>query len=260
MRPRVIPALLLRGQGLVKTVRFKDPTYVGDPINTVRIFNDKEVDEIVVLDTTATIEKRPPRFDLIREIAGECFMPMAYGGGVRTLQDAVSILHNGSEKVVINSAASEDPLLVRTLAKVAGSQSVVVSIDVKQSFLGKYEVYSHGGRKKTGRDPVKWAQEVEGQGAGEIFLTSIDRDGLMQGYDLELIQRVCKAVSVPVIACGGAGNLAHLQEALQLGGASAVAAGSMFVFQGKHRAVLITYPSPDELDSLLGSDQEKDSN
>jgi imidazole glycerol-phosphate synthase subunit HisF len=246
IRPRVIPCLLLKNEGLVKTVKFKDPKYLGDPINIVRIFNDKEVDELIFLDITATVENRPPNFEILGKITSECFMPLGYGGGIRTLEDVRKLLAIGVEKIVLNTSAVENPSLIRAAADYAGSQAVVISIDVKKTMFGKYEVYTRGGRKATGLDPVKFAVEMEKQGAGELFLNSIDRDGTMQGYDLELVRRVADSVTVPVVACGGAGNIQHLAEAIQAG-ASAAAAGSMFVFQGPLRGVLISYPAQQEL-------------
>jgi len=246
IRPRVIPCLLLKNEGLVKTVKFKDPKYLGDPINIVRIFNDKEVDELIFLDITATVENRPPNFNLLGKITSECFMPLGYGGGVRTLEDVKKLLTMGVEKIVLNTSAVENQALIRAAADYAGSQAVVISMDVKKTMFGKYEVYTRGGRKGTGFDPVKFAVEMEKQGAGELFLNSIDRDGMMQGYDLELVRRVADSVTVPVVACGGAGNIQHLAEAIKAG-ASAAAAGSMFVFQGPLRGVLISYPAQAEL-------------
>ena len=246
IRPRVIPCLLLKSEGLVKTVKFKDPKYLGDPINIVRIFNDKEVDELIFLDITATVENRPPNFEILGKITSECFMPLGYGGGIRTLEEVKKLLAIGVEKIVLNTSAVENPSLIRAAADYAGSQAVVISIDVKKTMFGKYEVYARGGRKATGFDPVKYAVETQKQGAGELFLNSIDRDGTMQGYDLELVRRVADSVTVPVVACGGAGNIQHLAEAIQAG-ASAAAAGSMFVFQGPLRGVLISYPAQQEL-------------
>ncbi len=248
---RVIPILLYRDTGLVKSVKFKDYKYVGDPINAVKIFNEKEVDELVLLDINATADGRKPNFRLIADIAREAFMPMGYGGGVCDLADIKQLFKLGVEKVSINTAAVERPDLVRQAAEIAGSQSVVVSIDVKKNLLGRYEVYTHCGRKPTGFDPVKFAVRMEQMGAGEILLNSIDRDGAMQGYDVELIRQVANAVSIPVVACGGAGKLEDFALAIKQGGASAVAAGSMFVFHGKHRAVLINYPSQRELKAAL---------
>lgn len=251
IRPRIIPALLLQGHGLVKTVKFKDPTYLGDPINIVRIFNDKEVDELVFLDITATNENRPPAFDKLANITSECFMPLGYGGGIRTMDDIRTLLSIGIEKIILNTISIEDPSLVRSAADHAGSSSVVISMDVKKNFLGKYEVQIRGGRKSTGLDPVRHAIEMEKLGAGEIFVNSIDRDGTMKGYDIELIHRVSDAVSIPVIACGGAGKLQDLEDAIKIGRASAAAAGSFFVFQGPLRGVLISYPSQNDLRRIL---------
>jgi len=251
IKPRVIPALLLKGQGLVKTVKFKEPKYLGDPINIVRIFNDKEVDELVLLDITATPEKRGPQFDLLKNIASEAFIPLAYGGGIRSMDDVRKLLSIGIEKLIMNTSAVETPSLVREVADHAGSQAAVVSMDVKKGLLGKYEVFTHCGQKKTGLDPVKHAVEMERMGVGEILINSIDRDGTMQGYDVDLVRRVADAVHVPVVACGGAGNLSHVSEVIKQGHASAAAAGSIFVFQGPLRGVLISYPTPKELKEFI---------
>ena len=250
LKTRVIPALLFKDQGLVKTIQFKNPSYVGDPINAIKIFNDKEVDELVLLDITASVQGRGPSFELIEEIASECFMPLGYGGGIRSLDDIRRILATGVEKVILNSAALSDPALIEAAARAAGSQSVVVSIDAKKKLLGGYEVYGANGSRGTRRDPAVFAREMQERGAGEILVNSIDRDGTQKGFDLELIRRVAEAVSVPVVACGGAGTLEHLREAVGAG-ASAVAAGSMFVYVGKHRAVLINYPQYRELEKLF---------
>ncbi|MBE7433563.1 MAG: imidazole glycerol phosphate synthase subunit HisF [Anaerolineales bacterium] len=251
IRPRVIPALLLRGQGLVKTVKFKEPKYLGDPINIVRIFNDKEVDELVLLDITATPENRGPQFDLLKNITSEAFIPLAYGGGIRSMNDVRKLLSIGIEKLIMNTSAVENPSLIRETADHAGSQAAVVSIDVKKGLLGKYEVFTHCGQKKTWLDPVKHAVEMEKMGAGEIIINSIDRDGTMQGYDVELVRKVADSVQVPVVACGGAGNLFDVSEVIKQGHASAAAAGSIFVFQGPLRGVLISYPTPKELKEFI---------
>ena len=252
-RPRIIPCLLLKKRGLVKTIQFDNPKYLGDPINVVKIFNDKEVDELVFLDISATRETRKPPFDYLTEIASECFMPLAYGGGIRDLEDIRKLLGLGIEKVVINSYAAENPAFIRSAADFAGSQSIVVSIDAKKVGTEKYSVFTHSGRKNLGLDPVKFAIEMEHRGAGEILLNSIDRDGLMTGYDLDLIKQVARAVSVPVVACGGCGTLFDMKNAIIEGGASAAAAGSMFVFQGPRRAVLISYPSREEFHKIFGT-------
>jgi len=248
---RVIPCLLLKNQGLVKTVKFKNPTYLGDPINVVKIFNDKEVDELVLLDITATIERRKPNFKLIAQIASECFMPLGYGGGIRFLDDIRQLLTIGLEKVIINSFAVENPSFIEAAADEVGSQSIVVSIDVNKSQQGKREVVLYNGTRGTGLDPVGFAREIAVIGAGEILLNSVERDGTMQGYDIDLITQVSQAVNIPVVACGGAGSIRDLVDAVKRGGASAAAAGSLFVFQGRHRAVLISYPSPKELQSAF---------
>ena len=248
---RVIPCLLLRGPGLVKTTRFKDAKYVGDPINAIKIFNDKEVDELVLLDITATREGRGPSYSVIEEVASECFMPLAYGGGVRSVEDARRILKLGVEKVVFNSAAWRTPLVLRDASREFGAQAIVASIDVRRKLLGRYEAVVDGGTRATGLDPVEYARRMEEHGAGEILLTSVDRDGTMNGYDLELVAKVSSAVRIPVIAAGGAGCLQDFRNATREGGAAAVAAGAMFVFHGPHRAVLITYPQRAELERVL---------
>ena len=249
--PRVIPCLLLKDKGLVKTVKFKNPKYVGDPINAVRIFNEKEVDELIFLDITATIEKRPPPIDVISQISDECLMPLTFGGGISTVDQVKQVLNSGAEKVSINTSAVENPILIKEASENFGSQSIVVAIDVKKKLFGKYEVFTHDGTRGTGLDPVQFSQKMEEYGAGEILINSIDRDGTMQGYDINLIKLITTAVNIPVIACGGAGRVHDFSEALLTGGASAVAAGSLFVFYGKRRAVLINYPTREELESFL---------
>ncbi len=245
-RIRVIPVLLIRNGGLVKTTKFKDPAYVGDPINAVKIFNEKEVDEIVVLDISATAENRGPDLKRIRTIAEEAFMPFAYGGGIRTVEDAQAVLGGGVEKVVINTAAVRNPNLVTEIASRFGSQSVVVSIDVHKPFFGGNKVYANSGKTSSGIDPVQFAKQMEDAGAGELLLNHIDREGTGTGYDLELIRSISAAVQVPVVACGGARNVADFKAAVSHG-ASAVAAGSIFVFHGPHRAVLIQFPTQEQL-------------
>lgn len=252
LKTRVIPCLLLRNHGLVKTIRFKNPTYVGDPINAVKIFNEKEVDELVFLDITATPQNKKPPFTVIEHIASECFMPLAYGGGVRSVADVKRILSLGVEKVVVNSYAAENPKFVTEVASVFGSQSLVISIDVKKNLFGKYQVVTHSAKTNISKDPVSYAQEMVQNGAGEILINSVDRDGTMQGYDTQLIKLVSDSVDVPVIACGGAGKPEHFADAVKHGGASATAAGSMFVFHGKHRAVLINFPTQAKLEEILG--------
>jgi len=252
-RPRVIPCLLLRNQGLVKTVKFKDAKYLGDPINIVKIFNDKEVDELVFLDITATLEGKEPPYELLEDIVSEAFMPFGYGGGIKRLDQVKRILGLGVEKVVINTQSVENPRFISEVAAMVGSQSVLVSMDVKKNFWGKYEIYSRSGTKSTSLDPVSFAVEMEKDGAGELIINSIDRDGTMKGYDLDLIKAITSEVSIPVVACGGAKNVHDLAEAVDKGGASAAGAGSMFVFHGPHRAVLISYPRNEDLKKAFGS-------
>ena len=248
---RVMPCLLLKNGALVKTVKFKDPGYIGDPINAIRIFNEKEVDELIFLDITATIEKREPPYKVLSEIASECFMPVTYGGGVRDLETIHRILSLGVEKIAINSYAVENPDFVRAAADKYGSSTIVVSIDVRKKKFDRYEVFIHGGRKDSGLDPVKFAVKMEQMGAGEILLTAIDRDGTQEGYDIELIKSVTSAVGVPVIACGGAGKIDDFRAAVKEGGASACAAGSMVVYFGRNRAVLINFPEHEKLEAIL---------
>ncbi|MBL8320528.1 MAG: imidazole glycerol phosphate synthase subunit HisF [Burkholderiaceae bacterium] len=249
---RIIPCLLLRGAGLVKTTRFKDPKYVGDPINAIKIFNDKEVDELVLLDISASRERRGPAFTVIEEVAGECFMPLAYGGGIASVEDARRILKLGVEKVIFNTTAWRRPEVLSDASREFGAQAVVASIDVRRKLFGGYEVVIDGGSKGTGVDPVDHALRMQDAGAGEIFLTSVDRDGTMKGYDAEMVARVTAAVGLPVIASGGAGSLSDFKQVVSKGGAAAASAGAMFVFHGPHRAVLITYPPRAELERELG--------
>jgi cyclase len=251
LKVRVIPCLLLKNGALVKTIRFKNLTYIGDPINTVRIYNEKEVDELIFLDITATVENRQPPLKIISEISLECFMPFTYGGGIRSVQDAEKIFSMGAEKVSVNSSCFSNPQLITDIARIFGNQAVVASIDVRKNFIGQYRVYSRSGTVPTKTDPADFAKTMETYGAGEILLTSIDQDGMMEGYDLTLIKKVTSAVSIPVIVCGGAGNIDHLVEAVKTGGASAVAAGSIFVYQKKNRAVLINYPDRKILEEKL---------
>jgi len=249
--PRIIPCLLLRRHGFVKTKNFRDPIYLGDPINIIRIFNEKEVDEVAILDIEASVQGRPPDVDYLRSLATECFMPLSYGGGIRNVEDARALFRAGFEKVCVNTMAVEKPSLVQELARRFGSSSVIVSIDVKKNWLGRYEVITRSGSKGTGLDPVQAARMAADNGAGEILLTSIDRDGTYLGYDLDLVRRVTAAVGIPVIACGGAGKAKDLVDVIHRGGASAAAAGSLFVFHGPHRAVLINPPSPAEIEALM---------
>ncbi|WP_026633043.1 AglZ/HisF2 family acetamidino modification protein [Dyadobacter alkalitolerans] len=253
-RPRVIPVLLLKGRGLVKSVQFKDYRYLGDPINAVKIFNDLRADELVLLDILATREKRMISLDLVQEIGDEANMPFGVGGGIRSIKDIKAILNAGAEKVIINSYAFENPDFIREAADVFGSSTIVVSMDVKKKFLGKEQVYVAGGTKSTGISAVEWAQVMQAKGAGEIIVNSIEQDGKMEGYDLRLIKQVSQAVDVPVVALGGAGNLRDLNKAVRESYASAVAAGSLFVYHGPRRAVLVNYPGQVELLNLFDND------
>lgn len=249
MNVRVIPCLLLRNGGLVKSVKFKNHRYVGDPINAVRIFNDKEADELVFLDIGARIGKCGPNFELLADITSEAFMPFGYGGGIRDFDDVKKLYALGVEKVILNTVAHEAPGLVSRAADLAGSSGVVVSMDVKRSLFGNYSVVTRCGTEDTSLHPVEYAKKMEILGAGELLLNSVNRDGTMEGYDLDLVRDVSHAVSIPVVAVGGAGNIGHFDDAVRAG-ASAVGAGSMFVFHGKHRAILITYPGYQEIKDI----------
>lgn len=252
LRPRIIPCLLLKNGGLVKTVCFGSPKYVGDPINAVRIFNEKEVDELIVVDIDATVQNRELNYKMIANLAAECRMPLCYGGGVQTSEQVQKIISLGVEKVALSAAAINTPGLITKAAEHAGSQSVVVVMDVKKvGLFRRYEVFTHNGTKGTGLDPVAWAKQVEQLGAGEIVINSIDRDGEMKGYDMELVERVRQATTLPMSVMGGAGSLNHLEELIRRFGTIGAAAGSLFVFKGKYRAVLINYPSRAEKDALF---------
>ncbi len=253
LRVRVIPALLLYEGSLVKTIQFNRKNYIGDPINTVRIFNDLEVDEIVVLDIVASQGQKGIDFDLVELIASHCFMPLSYGGGIKTLEDAKRVFDLGVEKVIINSMAVEHIEFIRELSDYFGSQSVVVSIDVKKDSQQDYTLYTYGGRNRAPLNLIEFARQVEEQGAGEIILTSIDREGTWNGYDINLLKLVTNAVNIPVIAHGGAGSLKHFEEAVVEGGASAVAAGSMFVYLKKNSGVLINFPKREVLQEIFDS-------
>lgn len=243
---RVIPILLLKERGVVKTRGFRSSKYVGDPINTIKIFNEKAVDEIIILDIEATKQARGPDFFYLQSLASQCFMPMAYGGGIRTLSDIEKVLQAGVEKVILNTQVFNDLMLIERAAYRFGSQSIIVSIDFKKNWIGKYGVVTHCGKKYHKLPPVQYAKAVELYGAGEVFLNSIDRDGMRNGYDLELIQHVSSQINIPLIACGGAASKGDFVAAIQHG-ASAVAAGSLFVFHGRHDAVLISYLDESEL-------------
>jgi cyclase len=251
--PRVIPCLLLHKGGLYKTVEFKNPRYVGDPINAVRILNEKEVDELLLVDIDATVEGREPRYDQVEDIVGEAFMPVAYGGGVKSVAQMHRLFALGVEKVFTSAAALAAPSLVSDAASRFGSQSIGVTLDLKRGRAGAEPVVvTHNSRKKANLAPIEAARLMEEHGAGELLVNSVDRDGTMSGYDLGAIRQITQAVSIPVVALGGAGSLDDLSRAAREGGASAAAAGSLFVFTGVHRAVLITYPAQTEIERLFG--------
>tara|TARA_R110002073_G_scaffold94388_9_gene219560 strand:+ start:956 stop:1720 length:765 start_codon:yes stop_codon:yes gene_type:complete len=253
LRVRVIPVLLLQNGGLVKTFRFKQPKYVGDPINAVKIFNMKEVDELAFLDIHASVHGTEPNYDLIGDISSEAFMPFSYGGGISNLEQIRKLTGIGVEKVILNTASFANPDLVSQAANLLGSSSIVVSIDYKRSLFGKSNIYTRAGREKVASDIVAQARRFESIGAGEILLQSIDRDGMQLGYDTHMIASVADSVEIPVIAMGGAAGLEDFRAAVDAG-ASAVGAGSVFVFHGRHKAVLITYPDYDELTRLFDQD------
>ena len=251
LKTRVMPCLLYYNRGLYKTVKFKNPAYIGDPINAIKIYNEKEVDELIFLDITASAENREPNYKVIIDIASECFMPLCYGGGITTLEQVKKILEIGVEKISFNHAAINNPSLVSSAARDFGNQAVVVSIDVKKNFWGKYEVVQKRGTKSIGENPVDFARRMESIGAGEILLTSVDREGTWEGYDLELIKQVTDAINIPVIVNGGAANLQHLEQAVKTGKASGLALGSMVVYQKKGMGVLINFPPRAELEKIL---------
>ncbi len=254
LRPRVIPCLLIRDKGLVKTVKFKDPKYVGDPLNAVKIFNEKEVDELMVLDIDATAEGREPDYDMIQKLASECRMPFCYGGGITTAAQASMIIGRGVEKVALSSAAIRNPQLVRQIADEIGSQSVVVVLDVKKKLLSsRYELWTNNGKKNTGLDAVEFARQLQTLGVGEIVINCIDQDGVMKGYDSTIADKIRAAVTVPLTLIGGAGTMDDVAKLVARFGIIGAGAGSLFVFKGTYKAVLINYPSLAERDSLVAS-------
>ena len=254
LRPRITPCLLIRNGGLVKTVQFMDEKYVGDPINAVKIFNEKEADELIVLDIDASAAGTEPNFKLIAQFAVECRMPLCYGGGIRTVEQATRIIGLGVEKIAISSAAMEDPQLISAIAREVGSQSVVVVLDVRQRSNGTdYEVRTHNGRTNTGKLAVQAIREAESLGAGEIVVNSIDNDGKMKGYDLTLARSVRAATGLPMTMLGGAGSLGDIGKLIGACGVVGAAAGSLFVFKGAYRAVLISYPTAAQKDDLIRS-------
>lgn len=252
LRPRITPCLLVKDKGLVKTINFQKPKYVGDPINAVKIFNEKEVDELIVLDIDATTENREPDYNMIEHLAEECRMPLCYGGGVKSVEQVKRIIGLGVEKVAISSAALENPALVRAAADRVGNQSVVVVLDVRKRLIAnKYDVFIHNGKMKTEKDPVALAMQMESLGVGEIVINSIDHDGVMKGYDLALVEKIREAINVPLTVLGGAGTLQDIGQLISKYGIIGCAAGSLFVFKGMYKAVLINYPNRGEKDALI---------
>jgi cyclase len=251
IRPRIIPVLLLSKLGLVKSVKFKDHRYIGDPINAVKIFNDKKADELAFLDISAEKENRCIPIEFVHKVGDEANMPFAVGGGIKTIDNIRDVLNHGAEKVIINTEAYENPDFIKRAADTFGSSTITVCIDVKKKLFGKEKICIAGGSKEINEDPVSFAQKMVEYGAGEIIIQSIDKDGTNEGYDLELIKKISVPVSVPVIAMGGAGKYSHFKQAVNVGMASAVAAGSIFVFHGPRKAVLISYPTKQELKEIF---------
>lgn len=251
LRTRIIPCLQLIGDSLVKTVKFGNHGYIGDPINTVRIFNELEVDELCFLDIRASIENRNPNFNLLTEIADECFMPLSYGGGVKNLDVAKKILSIGFEKIILNTSAFEKPELITEIANYSGSQSVVVSIDVKKNIFGKYQIFICDGTRKINVDPVEYAVKLENLGAGELLITSMDKDGTWLGFELDILNKISNAVNIPVIGNGGAGNVNHIIDLFRNTRVSAVALGSMVLYQGKGLGVLVNFPDKNCLNKII---------
>lgn len=251
LRPRIIPCLLVHEKGLVKTINFKQPKYVGDPINAVRIFNEKQTDELMVLDIDASVENREPDYKMIEYLASECRMPLCYGGGIKTIEAAERIFALGVEKVALSSAAIDQPNLIAEIAKRVGTQSVVVVLDIKKKWMGGYEIFTHNAKIGTGKNPFSLVPQLEGLGAGEIVINSIDNDGMMKGYDLNLVEKIRELTTLPLTALGGAGSLQDIGQLIKKFGIIGAAAGSLFVFKGVYRAVLINYPTPQEKDALI---------
>jgi cyclase len=251
LRPRIIPSLLIQENGLVKTVNFKNPKYVGDPINAVKIFNEKAVDELAVFDIDATVKNLEPNYSLIERLAIQSRMPLCYGGGVKTVEQAQRIFGLGIEKIALSSAVLEKPELITEIAARVGNQSVIVVLDIKKKLLGGYEICTHNGKKSTGIDPIKFVEKAQQLGAGEIILNSIDRDGVMKGFDLTLIEKLREHIHIPMTVLGGAGSLADIKQVIDRHGVIGVAAGSLFVFKGVYKAVLINYPTKEEKEGLF---------
>jgi cyclase len=256
LRPRIISSLLIQDNGLVKTVNFKNPKYVGDPINAVRIFNEKEVDELAIFDIDATVLGKEPNYSLIERLASQSMMPLCYGGGVKTVEQAQRIFSLGIEKIALSSSVLQNPKLITDISDRVGAQSVIVVLDIKKKLLGGYEVYTNNGKKATGINPIKFAEEAQRLGAGEIVINSIDKDGVMKGYDLDLIARIREKITLPMTVLGGAGSLEDIKKVIDIHGVIGVAAGSLFVFKGPYKAVLINYPNKIEKNTIFKINQK----
>lgn len=255
LRPRIIPTLLIHNRGLYKSVKFTDYKYVGDPLNAVKIFNEKKADEIMVLDIDASVNNVAPNMKLIENLALECRMPLCYGGGIKTVEHAQEIFSLGVEKIAISSAAIENPSLITDISKIVGSQSVVVVIDVKKKFFGGLEIFINNAKKSTAINPLNFIKKIQELGAGEIVINSIDDDGMMHGYNFKLIEKLIGDIKIPLTVLGGAGNLNDIREAINKFGTIGISAGSLFVFKGKYKAVLINYPTRDEKDKLINHEK-----
>lgn len=251
LKIRIIPCLQLIESSLVKTVKFRNPSYIGDPVNTVRIFNELEVDELCFLDIRATSQNKKTNFRILEEIANECFMPLSFGGGLKDFETVKKIFAIGFEKVVINSYAIKQPQFITKVAEYFGNQAVIASIDIKKNILGNHLVFTNNGIEKTKLEPISWAQKLEELGAGELLVTSMDRDGIWEGFDVKIIKKISESVSIPVIANGGAGSVQHIGDVVINGRASAVALGSMVVYQKKGMGVLVNFPDKEELEKQL---------
>lgn len=248
---RIIPCVLYSNGGLVKTTQFKSPNYIGDPINSLKLFNDKGVDEILFIDIDASKNNTPPKLKLIEEIASECFMPLAYGGGVKDIATIETLLKLGVEKISLNTALLTDNNLCQLAVKEFGSSTIIGSIDVKKNIFGSYKVYDHRLKKTLKKDPIQYSRELEERGVGEIFLNNVDREGTMKGFDLNLVRMIGDAVSVPIIPCGGAGNLNDISAVFKQVNTTAVAAGSIFVYTGKLNGILINFPTEDQINKII---------
>lgn len=252
LQKRVIPCLLLHKGGLYKTLKFKKPTYIGDPINAIKIFNEKEVDELMFLDIDASVQNKEPSYKMLEDIASECFMPLCYGGGVKTIDQMKKIYSLGVEKISISSASIENPNLIEEASNIFGKQSVIVTVDIKKDLFGNKKVFINNGKKNTKLNPIDFIKKVESLGAGELVINSIDNDGVMNGYDIDLLKEIKSHIKIPIIALGGAGNLSHIKEVFEKANVDAVSCGSMFVYQGPLKGVLINYPPYQKIQELLG--------